>query len=126
MKLTDKHLLRFKKDVAKWQGYLGLTGWRLQVEWEKEDNSARAITRLNYKSHQATITLIRDQSDAATAKDFEEYSDELAFHEVMHLLLADLTTLSEENTHPNMYGMIQAQEHSVIRTLENLLFRILK
>ena len=126
MKLADKHLQRFNRNVAKWQGQLGLTGWRITVEWEKEDHGARAITRLNHKSHQATITLIRDQQDSPTAKDFEGYCDELAFHEVLHILLADITVLAEQNTHPNMYDSIQAAEHKVIRTFENLLFRILK
>lgn len=126
MKLSDKHLELFKKHVAIWQGQLGLTGWRLLVEWEKEDHSARAITRLNHKSHQATITLVRDQQDAVNAKEFEDYSSELAFHEVLHILLSDLTTLAENNTHPNMYDFIQSAEHGVIRTFENLIFRVLK
>lgn len=126
MKITEKQLATFKKQVAKWQGNLGLVGWRILVEWEKEDNNARAITRLNPKSHQAHITLIREQQDAETVKEFEDYSDELAFHEVCHVLLADIVTLTENNTRPDMYDTIQSQEHAIIRTLENLLFRILK
>lgn len=121
MKLGAKDLKEFRKSVSKWVGVLGLNGWNVYVEWEKEDQSALAITRLNVKSHLATISLVKDWG---TTSFIDKSLDEVAFHECCHILLGDLARVAEDNAPSSMYDVIQGMEHAVIRTLENLVFRI--
>lgn len=125
MKLTEKHLKVFKQATAKWQTQLGLIGWHITVEWEKsDDDSALAITRLNVKSHIAYITLVRTWPNDEDSS--PEHMEELAFHELLHVLLGDLTYIGDNHAPSVIRETLAGIEHNVIRTLENLVFRILK
>lgn len=124
MKLTDKHLDKFSQYVAKWQTNLGLIGWYLSVKWEKdEETDALAYVRAGAKGRVATVYLCKDWGDHPVT---DENLEETAFHELMHIVLADLTSAAEKHAPRSMYNTIQGMEHNVIRTLENLVFRILK
>lgn len=124
MKLTDKHLAVFKKHVEKWAPRLGLAGWHMAVDWATDtDVSALAYVRINAEARIATVYLCKDWTGSVyTVKDLEE----VAVHELLHIVLADLLAVAETSAPKSMYNTIQGMEHNVIRTLENLIFRILK
>lgn len=124
MKLTQKHMDHYAKCIAKWQTYLGLTGWNVTVQWDEDPEvDALSYVRPTVKSHYAPIYLCRDWGKIEPTN---EKLDETAFHECCHILLGDLVKVAEKNAPRAMYNPIQAMEHNVIRTLENLVFRILK
>lgn len=130
MKLTDKHFAKYGGYISKWQTYLGLTGWNITLQWDESDEagdgaagSALSYVRPTVKSHYAPIYLCRDWGKTPVT---DEKLEETAFHEVCHVLLGDLVKVAEKNAPGSMYNPIQAMEHNVIRTLENLVFRILK
>ncbi len=123
MRLTDKHLEYYRLCVSKWVVALGLTGWRIHVEWcqpheEKED---KGYVKYSVEDRIATIALNRDW-DKREGID-KRHLNETAFHECCHLLLADLTEMVYANAPRNSSKVALAQEHNIIRCLENLVFR---
>ena len=115
---TTKHFQIFKKEARLWLDRLGLKDYSvyfLHSQDGREDS--RAWIESDYNGKIASIGLSRDWSgDPVTVKKVRK----AAFHEVVHLLLANLVVLGQERW--TVQGIYGAEEHAIIRRLEALFY----
>ncbi|GAH01412.1 unnamed protein product, partial [marine sediment metagenome] len=91
MKTTEKQFESFKQECHKWIKFFGLKDWRIKITHEDiDENFTAADVTHNSRSRQAAIRLNTTLHD--DLKDIDVKVS--AFHEVCHLLLADLTCLT--------------------------------
>ena len=101
----------FKQHVNKWMARLDVTGWRIGFAQRQMPDTA--LTTYDSVAKIACFQLTIEQSG-----DFcrWESSDDLALHEVIHLLLADLVRTAAvlgDDTH----NLVVAREHEVVHKL---------
>lgn len=119
-KLTARHLAVFSKAVRHWQMKLALNGWEIQVMWAA-DKDAYAYVASNANNRCADIKLCREWP--ATYLDPTDLElEKIAFHELMHIVLADLANAANRNVPEASAHLLDGVEHAVIRTMENILF----
>ena len=115
-KTTAAHFADFCSCVDHWQVALGLTDYSINIVHEKSHNDYASCTP-NVPGRVATINLatIWDGDKKVTHAEL----DKTALHEVLHLLLAELSWLGE----CRFLGPddIEPAEHAVVRRLEHLL-----
>lgn len=119
-KLTARHLAVFTKAVRHWQTKLALNSWEIQVMWAAH-NTAYADVLTDASGRAADISLCREWP----ADGLEPSDDELsrvAFHELMHVVLADLANAANRNVPEASAHLLGGVEHNIIRTMENILF----
>lgn len=116
--LTDKDLEFFKEKVLFWCYRLGQVDWQLEVEWGKPEDEGTEIASCRYSgdNKRATITVSRAWLEPVDKNKLNRY----AFHEVMHLFFADIADFANENAPKGID--VNRLEHSMIRTLENVIF----
>lgn len=119
-KLTDKHFKIFAAAVRKWAVHLGLQGWAVSIEWTNSDD-ALAKVFCNPEGRRADVVLARSWP-GDDYKPTPEFLEKVAFHELMHVVLADLSLAAGRGTPPTGHSALDAVEHTVIRTVENLIF----
>ena len=113
--MNQKNFKQFKNHVKKWRDLFGLKQYRLVVELEKlEDKNTAAETNIDRQNGLAFITLNKK------CKTPKAYLDELAFHEVVEILLDPLRKMGNSNFN---WDVVDKEVHKVIRTLENVVYR---
>ena len=119
MERTSKyHFELFKKEFKKYISMFGLVGWDIEFA-HCELVGAMATCAFSGVDRLATIslnTVFYDVSDMALEV------KKCAFHEALELLMSPLSNLAvSRNWNEDMYTK---ENHSIIRTLENLYFGI--
>ena len=117
MKLTKNQFALFCEEVQKWRDRAGLLRWSLSVGDEVSNDDSDAECWGNLLSGIAGISIKQNWD----SKPSDRYITQLAFHEVMELLLLPLSTLAEERFCTE--NQLEMARHDVIRTLEHLLWK---
>lgn len=112
-KRRQKRLAKFEERVKFWQFYLNLGSWDVYVEIGTLTDGTMADVSRDSVSRSAVVRL-HDEIPGV-----EVSLDEIAKHEMIHLLLADLATLahSREATH----DQLTIEEEKVVVKLSRLL-----
>lgn len=116
MKTTKDDFELFKKEARKWQSKLGLTNWALYFK-QKDVKDCYARTHWHVGSMAATLEFCTKWDDYRPKNAHE--IDKLALHEVLHVLMAPLISEAEYRYTTN--DAIETAEHSIVRSLENML-----
>jgi hypothetical protein len=115
-KTTLKDFQLFKDCADRWIQKLSICNWAFYYEHKKLDGKY-AETIWSSVDMIATIRLSKDWDDLRPKNDTE--IDRLALHEVLHVLLAPLVSQAEWR-YASQDGIITV-EHSIVRSLENML-----
>ena len=117
MKTTKEDFEIFKKRCEYWRKELGLHRWKVYYEHKKTtDDESYAETRPNTSDRIASIVLdTRWDSEPKTP----EKLDEIAKHEILHLLLAPLHYLARQRNFLN--DEYATAEHEIVWLLEQSL-----
>ncbi len=117
-KTTAKHFEIFKKECEKWIADFGLTEWNVTFKHEQLKDNVFANCNACYESKLATLSLTI-QLDADILISARLRRD--ALHEVLHLLLWDLTCLGASR----FIGKDELlnKEHEAINKLVNYILR---
>lgn len=105
----------FEKSCRAWQTKLGLTDWTLRFKVEKGDGTEYARVDLGLESRQVDVRAFlpdRGEHKASPSR--------IALHEMLHLLLADLTYSAAARGSDSHADVIR-EEHRVIERLLNAL-----
>jgi hypothetical protein len=112
--LTPEQVDAFNLYVRVWQERLGLNDWRI-VHSRRKTRSMAEVT-IHHKARLATYRVGDFGAEAITPESIEA----TALHELLHVLLAELTNQAE-------YGIegeaLESAEHRVIHVLEKLLLK---
>lgn len=119
MKTTRKDFEEFKRNCLKWQNKLGITNWSIYFE-HCPAKGTYAKTHWNTVQMAATIQFATYWDSTRPKNSYE--IDKLALHEVVHVLLAPL--VSEAEYRYTSLDAIESAEHSIVRSLENLILTI--
>jgi hypothetical protein len=111
---TPEDAALFAQSVRKWQQVLSLGDWRIEKGF-KPAKSAMASVEFNDSARLATYRL----GDFGSEKITPESLDKTALHELLHIFLHDLMTVTQDPK--SSEDEIEKQEHRVINLLENLL-----
>lgn len=116
-KTTKKDFQEFKSECWKWIEYFGLKEWEWDIRHEEpiQDN-ARAGYNLVYMSKYICVRL---NTKFAVKPDKNEIK-QCAFHEICHVLLAELSRLGMAVYRD---GVVEKEEHRIIQILENTVFK---
>ena len=118
---SPKHFAQFKRSVNKWLAIFGLVSWEVVCLHKELQEPRLAECGVDPSSNLADVTLGTDWGDLPrTAK----CMDQTACHEVLHILLAKLTTIAGERWVTERE--LENEEHAVIRALLQFLFPKLK
>ena len=103
----------FREEVNKWVTRLGITGWDIEIRHEQIGNGTNAQCVYNTQKRHALFRLtVNTEGDFGMTTN----PSELALHEVLHLLLADLVgtvaTLGDDS-----HTLAIGKEHEVINRL---------
>lgn len=116
MKTTKKDFDYFKVQCLKWQNKLGIINWAVHFD-HKSLEDVYAKTAWKTQDMMAVVQL-NTTWDKLRPKNNKEL-DRLALHEMMHVLLAPL--VSEAEWRYASQDGIDTAEHSIVRSLENIL-----
>ncbi len=119
-KTTNKHFEIFKKECEKWVDFFGLKEWDLKMVHEDcGDSNGKCLT--GYSSKSAIITLTTEyECDGELIHSIKK----TAFHEVVHLLLADLVALGRARYLES--DEFENKEHEIVSKLINSVFKHVK
>lgn len=115
-KTSKKDFEYFKERCKYWQKELGLMRWELTF-FHSELKDKRAEIVFDEEGCSASAHLSTDWGDIYPTKKEVDYS---ALHEVLHLLFAKLTGISEEYFARNYVVKL---EHEIITSLTNLIVK---
>ena len=116
---TPQDFALFKNEILKWIKVLGLNNWEIYFSHSNiEHGDVLATTSWSLTNRSVTFTLSKDWADHA--RHDQEEIKMTALHEVLHLLLARLTTLAR-------HRFIREEEildsiHEVVSILGELLY----
>jgi hypothetical protein len=115
--LLDTHFEYFEYACVKWISFLGFNDWEVDYVFTDAETDARAFTAVHCRSNRiATIALCQGWDIDPT----EESLSKCAFHEVLELLLSDVSLLvSDRRYDPET---VDRERHRVIRIFENSVF----
>ena len=111
--ITLEQSKKFDQFISKWQRELNLNCWRIVREAKPSKNMAEVVVDL--PSRMAMYRL----GDNFGIEPITDYSlESTACHELLHVLLSEYRAviISEQSDE-----IIQATEHRIVHTLENLL-----
>lgn len=128
MATTQKQFGAFKREVERWVEYFGLTTWTVHVLHYRASKSSFPNIAADHENIAAWAGFTEWGNQSVTVCLNKEYvgnidldEDELsktAYHEVMHLLLRNLTCMAVMR-----FGvteeMVDAEVHNIIAILEN-------
>lgn len=116
---TSKHFDIFKKEAFLWIGKFNLGCWGIGFfHTDTSDGELnRAWLSVQYSHQLASIGLTRNWGNNAVTVHKVKRA---AFHEVFHLMLANLMIMGQDRWANQ--DTIEAEEHSVIRRMENLFY----
>lgn len=115
MKTSKQEYEYFKTSCLNWREVLGLKNWALYFEHTKAEGTY-AKTHWSTTQMAATIQFATDWDNTRPKNDTE--INKLALHEVLHVLLAPL--VGEAEYRYSSADAIEAAEHSIVRSLENM------
>jgi hypothetical protein len=115
--IKKKHYKKISRTIDRFQKQLGLTDW--EITWAIGDEHSYVVrenclasVHFNQKGRSATIAISPFSSI--------EHVEHSVVHEMIHLMLADLEALIPEDIDS------EAQCHSAIRRIENIVLKGLK
>jgi hypothetical protein len=111
---TTDHADQFDVYIKRWQGELNLKDWRI-CRGAKPARGAMADMSIDIG---ARLAVWRLGKHFGTEPVTEQSLSATACHEMLHVLLADLTAAIETKASPDL---IESAEHRIINTLERLL-----
>lgn len=118
---TVRHFSIFKKEFIKWQKEFGLVGWKVTFVHGKASLGVRATIYFDVISRQATVVLA--DTWETDFQDITEYEIKMtAFHEVMELFIERISAMVAGKI-SNNYQCVEEEIHSIIRTLETVVFK---
>lgn len=109
---TEQDFRFFTTCVKKWQKRLGLTGWDIRTVHTAKDRDHRARVEWNYLAKSAVIFLVKKPNTESTKTQAD--IENSALHEVLHLLLLDISLHAENVAAANL---IESLEHAIIQRL---------
>jgi predicted metal-dependent peptidase len=110
MKRNPKVLKLYEKRIGEWIQAFGLTDWKYRVKWLTDEPTDGNVD-YNTTSRFATFGLHPEIQQ----KDAREVSG-LALHEVLHLVLADYTAITEQFF---QVSYLSSMEHAIIQRIIN-------
>jgi len=119
MRTTKEHLKLFKNRCNYYIKEFGLFDWKVYYTHELWNNDSYADCNIHYSGRVATINLCTHWEELEI-KYINKTIDELAFHEVSHIVLAELCSIASSKSAKRKD--IDSAEHSVIRRMEAVLF----
>lgn len=124
MKLTKHHFGLFKNHCENWKEFFGLSDWRIGYRFE--DNAEKDCYGTCARNTQGRIACIylRPTWDNIDKEDITEQLNRTAFHEIAHVLLADMELIATAR-YIDSYEFPKAEE-ACIRRLENCVFENFK
>ena len=114
MKLTRSEAIAFGKFMREWQEKLNLMDWRVA----KIRGNADAMCEVHI-THEDRLAAWR-LGDWADAPRGQRELSEIACHEMLHVLLSELSALAMSEQQVTM-EQVDAAEHRIIQTIINLL-----
>lgn len=119
-KLTKEDFENFKGFVVQWMNFFGLHNWEVGFSF-KEDPETFAYIEYNILDRTIMVCLSSDWGSVSVT---DVKLDKTAFHEVCEILFVELRHLAGERfISPDE---ITKEIHSVIRTLENTIWKRIK
>lgn len=121
IKTTKQHFELFKQECEYWIDKLGIECWKILFE-HSDDVGEDALANVTYRTNGriAIIALNKHWRYYETIDD--QTLQQTAFHEITELLLANSATMMK-----SQFGCseeaIDMEQHIIIRTLENTLFK---
>jgi hypothetical protein len=107
---TDKDFRKFNNRIVYWINKLGITGWRVETKHEQIGDGVNAQCIYNMTSRNVLFRLTKNtEGDYG----FEVDLDNLALHEVLHLLVSDLVYAAGKDDE----GLLVSVEHSLLHKL---------
>lgn len=118
---TVKDFELFKKECEYWIDYFGLKGWFISYEHsQREPNNAATIY---YKTEARDVIIILTKKwDDFDIQKIEPEIKKIAFHEVCHLLLANLSVMAHDEATNLQKSEIRGYEHEIIAVLEKTIY----
>ena len=123
--MNDKTKLRpqedyeyFRKRVRRWVDYFGLLDWSITTEFAELEDGVCASSFVNSSVRSAMLTLSTKLTayDLPNAENKDYILCKFAFHEVMHVLLGELSEAADVG---RTSYITRPMEEAVIRRLEN-------
>ena len=100
----------FSQHVARFVDILGLSDWRVHSKGAEPDANSLAETHIDYDQRLAHVHLNPEPEP-------DEDLEALAFHEVLHILLADLDDALDNRDKRTRKRQFSSREHGVIERL---------
>ena len=122
-KTTGEQFKLFKRECEKWIKFWGMNEWKVYYDHNANNvqDKERGWCWAASTDKVATLALTKDWGvDTPTSEDIK-YT---AFHEVCELLLTDLDTLAKHRY--SCEDEINEARHSIIRRLENVIYKRVK
>ena len=119
MRTTKKDFVKFQKECSKWLDRFWLREWQVFYCWEDLGESSGARTEYFHGSKNVAISLNNRQDPKDGHRQFEHSIEDLAKHEVIHLLLADVIGLAESRYCTR--EEIESAEHALVQKLMKLI-----
>ena len=116
-KTTKADFTDFKDECDRWIAYFGLLDWEVCYTHDGDSDDARATCYPDYEGRIAILTL----GTKWTMKPENNEVKMIAFHEVCELLLSPLSLAADSRY--TTKDTIIAAIHSIIRRLENTMFK---
>ena len=116
-KTTKTDFDTFKKECEKWIAYFGLMDWEIHIE-RADLVEMRAGCLSDYSGKQCFLMLANEWDDGEPRKGEIKF---VAFHEVAELLISPLHAMALSRFANN--DEIDFHRHSLIRVLENTIFK---
>lgn len=116
-KVTKAQFGQFKRTSEKWLKLFGLSNWEVYFNWEAMDEGTMATAHYDMPNKVAFLTFCKtwDINDIPLTP---EEIKATAFHEVCHILFADLHLLAESRYVQN--GTVFDEKiHDIIKRLQN-------
>lgn len=114
MKTTSDDAAQFREECLKWQAAFGLTDWTLQFQVvDGVGQKDEADVDYDCNTRHATVTYYTNVDDSLHPSD-------LALHEILHLLLADMN-LAGIDARSESDPILGREEHKVIERLIKVL-----
>jgi len=116
LKTTRQQFRIYKDECKKWVAFFGLTDWRVTIILKDLGEGVAALCEwdINFSECRLLLNSIFADDETLNDKVIRRY----AFHEVCHLLLARLHSLSETR-YVRSEDAIDDEVHRIVRVLEN-------
>ena len=113
MKAGSDEAAQFREECLRWQSEFGLTDWTIQFQAAKSDSPDEADIDYDCDTRHAKSTYYVGVEDSLHPRD-------VALHEVLHLLLADML-LAAISARDESDPILAREEHKVIERLIKVL-----